>query len=245
MKMVAVQNLTYQGSLPWREKQARHLSPRFRVSSAPRSPGGPTLRPQTGGHDGPSPLAVVRTSRGRLSARSTGSWIGGGPWAGSSIRRILPRAEMEAQRLQQVLDLSGGRDARTRRASRPESRLTGLRSVPTESPQNPDPQLTWFGRRHVFVLVRMTDHATVLARMRPCSPTRAPSSPARWVLNSPPGRLAYPGPSSPAHEERSDRGRCSASRAGVLTCAFEDSRISPRPSASRFDAHSAPLYWWR
>jgi hypothetical protein len=62
----------------------------------------------------------------------------------------------------------------------------------------------------------MTDHPTVLTRMRPCSPTRAPSSPATWVLNSPPGRLAYRGSSSPAHEERSDRGRCSASRAGGL-----------------------------
>jgi hypothetical protein len=47
----------------------------------------------------------------------------------------------------------------------PGSRLKGAGVGPTESPQNPDPQLTWFGLRHVFVLVEMTDHATALARI--------------------------------------------------------------------------------
>jgi hypothetical protein len=51
--------------------------------------------------------------------------------------------------------------------------LTGRRrrSVPTESPRNPDPQVTWFGLRHVFVLVEMTDAPTALARMGRRSPT--------------------------------------------------------------------------
>jgi hypothetical protein len=35
--------------------------------------------------------------------------------------------------------------------------LRALASVPTESPRNPDRQVTWFGLRHVFVLVEMTD----------------------------------------------------------------------------------------
>jgi hypothetical protein len=102
----------------------------LQVSSAPSDRRwGPTLRPKTEGHNGPSLLrsfneqgSAIRTLDRQLDRpRTLGRII---------IRRILPRAEMEAQRLQQVLDMSGGRDARTRWASRPESRLTGLRSVP-------------------------------------------------------------------------------------------------------------------
>ena len=44
-----------------------------------------------------------------------------------------------------------------------------LASVPTESPRNPDPQVTWFGLRHVFVLVEMTD---ARLRLPACGCTR-------------------------------------------------------------------------
>jgi hypothetical protein len=137
--------------------------------------------------------------------------------------------------------MSGGRDARTRWASRPESRLTGLRSVPTESPQNPHSQLTWFGRRHVFVLVRMTYHATVLARMRPCSPTRAPSSPARWVLKLATGQACLLRKLEPGARGAERSGPMQRVPGRGLDLRLRDSPISPRPSASRFDAHSAPF----
>jgi len=76
--------------------------------------------------------------------------------------------------------------------------------------------VTWFGLRHVFVLVKMTDDLTALGRMWLRSPTRAPSSLARSVLELATGQTCPPRTPESGARGVDRSGPAGASRDGSL-----------------------------